>query len=209
MLRTLRLQGYKVFQIVVRSGGGGGRVRRFYLEGSFLPGERNKEYEIRTKMEQKQWRQLKMLFLLGYNGGRGSWILVVGEKNLGSLLGVFFNVGGGGGRRHMTKLLAGGRGASHHPPSRENSAIPDTKLGRKTQQNYNRLNYKMYLLQSCNHTQEQKIPYFQNKVKNLYKYINNPQLSTVPKRLRPYWSDSCRRYKLKGVCWCVDGDVGS
>ena len=27
----------------------------------------SKEYEIKTKMEQEQWLQLKMLFLLGYN----------------------------------------------------------------------------------------------------------------------------------------------
>ena len=27
----------------------------------------SKEYEIETKTEFKQWRQLKMLFLLGYN----------------------------------------------------------------------------------------------------------------------------------------------
>ena len=40
-------------------GGGGG--------GIFLPGEENKKYEIRTKMEQEQWLQLKMLFRLGYN----------------------------------------------------------------------------------------------------------------------------------------------
>ena len=26
-----------------------------------------KEHEIKTKMEQEQWIQLKMLFLLGYN----------------------------------------------------------------------------------------------------------------------------------------------
>ena len=26
----------------------------------------SKEYEIKTKMEQEQWPQLKMLFLLGY-----------------------------------------------------------------------------------------------------------------------------------------------
>ena len=26
-----------------------------------------KEYEIKTKMEQEQWLQLKMLFLLDYN----------------------------------------------------------------------------------------------------------------------------------------------
>ena len=28
---------------------------------------KSKEYEIETKMEQEQWLQLKMLFLLGYN----------------------------------------------------------------------------------------------------------------------------------------------
>ena len=27
----------------------------------------SKEYEIKTKMEQEQWLQLKMLFLLGHN----------------------------------------------------------------------------------------------------------------------------------------------
>ena len=27
----------------------------------------SKEYEIKTKMEEEQWLQLKMLFLLGYN----------------------------------------------------------------------------------------------------------------------------------------------
>ena len=27
----------------------------------------SKEYKIQTKMEQEQWLQLKMLFLLGYN----------------------------------------------------------------------------------------------------------------------------------------------
>ena len=27
----------------------------------------SKEYEIKIKMEQKQWLQLQMLFLLGYN----------------------------------------------------------------------------------------------------------------------------------------------
>ena len=27
----------------------------------------SKEYEIKTKMEQEQWLQLKMLFSLGYN----------------------------------------------------------------------------------------------------------------------------------------------
>ena len=24
-----------------------------------------------------------------------------------------------------------------------------------------------------------------------------------------YWSDTCRRYNLEGVRWCVDGDQGS
>ena len=50
-------------------------------------------------------------------------------------------------------------GPSPHalPSSREKSAIPETKLGHKIQQKYNRLNYKMYLLKICNHTQEQNI----------------------------------------------------
>ena len=44
----------------------------------------------------------------------------------------------------ISKFSAGGeRGLSPISPSRENSAIPETKLGQKTQQNYNRLNYKM------------------------------------------------------------------
>ena len=33
----------------------------------FVPGEGNKEYKIRTKMEQEQWLHLKMLFLLSCN----------------------------------------------------------------------------------------------------------------------------------------------
>ena len=53
--------------------GGGSEILH---EEIFLPGEGNlrrndfddsKEYEIKTKMEQQQWLQLKMLFLLGYN----------------------------------------------------------------------------------------------------------------------------------------------
>ena len=35
LLKRLRLQGYKIFQIVVRSRGGGGRGRKFYL-GDFF-----------------------------------------------------------------------------------------------------------------------------------------------------------------------------
>ena len=75
----------------------GGRNQKFYWEGFFLPGKGNlrrsnfddsklkatfhewwtsikinmtrvsEEYEIKTKMEQEQGLQLKMLFLLGYN----------------------------------------------------------------------------------------------------------------------------------------------
>ena len=48
----------------------------------------------------------------------------------------------------------------HTLPSRENSVIPETKLGHKTQQTYNRLSYKMYILQICNHTQEQNFTSF-------------------------------------------------
>ena len=59
--------------VCVCVGGGGSEILH---EEIFLPGEGNlrrndfddsKEYEIKTKMEQQQWLQLKMLFLLGYN----------------------------------------------------------------------------------------------------------------------------------------------
>ena len=59
--------------VCVCGGGGGSEILH---EEIFLPGEGNlrrndfddsKEYEIKTKMEQQQWLQLKMLFLLGYN----------------------------------------------------------------------------------------------------------------------------------------------
>ena len=48
----------------------------------------------------------------------------------------------GGGRSNFS---AGGGGVLSTPPGRKNSAIPETKLGHptKTQQNYNRLNYKI------------------------------------------------------------------
>ena len=39
------------------------------------------EYEIKTKIEQEQWLQLKMLFLLGYNLKTVAWWW--GDKNLG------------------------------------------------------------------------------------------------------------------------------
>ena len=37
LLRRLCLQGYRVFQIVVRGGGSGGRGQKFYL-GRFITG---------------------------------------------------------------------------------------------------------------------------------------------------------------------------
>ena len=49
-------------------------------------------------------------------------------------------------------------------PSRENSAVRKTKLGHKTRQNYNRLDYKMYCKSAI--IQKNRIfPYFQNKSK--------------------------------------------
>ena len=49
---NLKLIQYRVFQIVVRDGG---RIRNLLGRGEiFLPGEGNKEYVIRTKMEQEQ-----------------------------------------------------------------------------------------------------------------------------------------------------------
>ena len=50
-------------------------------------------------------------------------------------------------------------------------AIPEAKLGHKIQQNYNRLNYKMYYKSVLTH-KNILLPYFQNKVKNLNKYNN-------------------------------------
>ena len=46
----LKLIQCRVFKIVVRDGGGS----EILLGGIFLPGEWNKGYEIRTKLEQKQ-----------------------------------------------------------------------------------------------------------------------------------------------------------
>ena len=69
----------------------------------------------------------------------------------------------GGGGNNFFPLLP--------PPRRENSAIPERKLGHKTQQNYNRLNYKMYDQSVIIH-KNRIFPNFQNKVKNLHKYNN-------------------------------------
>ena len=57
---------------------------------------------------------------------------------------------GGGGASNFSAGDGGTPIPSPSPPlppplnNRKNSAIPETKLGHKTQQNYNRLNYKMY-----------------------------------------------------------------
>ena len=59
----LKLIQYRVFQIMVRDEGG---IENFAWWEIFLQSEGNKEYDIVTKMEQEQWLQLKMLFLLGY-----------------------------------------------------------------------------------------------------------------------------------------------
>ena len=49
--------------------------------------------------------------------------------------------------------------------------MPETKLGHKSQQNYNRLNYKMYY-KSVIIDKNVLLPYIQNKLKNLNKYNN-------------------------------------
>ena len=115
------------------------------------------------------------MVLLGYNlkifiqwlGGRGGGLIF----------------GGGAGDKNLVKLESSGggtflydfwqrqRGSSFHPPSRERSAMPETKLGHKSQQNYNRLNYKMYYKSVIIH-KNRIFPYFQNKVRKLNKYNN-------------------------------------
>ena len=147
-----------------------GGNRKFYLEGIFLLGERNKEYEIRTKMEQEQWLQLRMLFLLGYNLKIVIWCKCVYVCLCLSVWeGIDFRWGGVGWGNNF---LAGGRGTpsmSPPTPNRENSAIPETKLGHKTQRNYNRLNCNLYYKSVIIH-KNRIFPYFQNKVKQLHKY---------------------------------------
>ena len=72
------------------------------------------------------------------------------------------------------------------PSWRENSAIPERKLGHKTQQNYNRLNYKMYDKSVIIH-KIRIFPNFQNKVKNLHKYNNNDNNRAVPCQIIQYF----------------------
>ena len=76
----------------------------------------------------------------------------------------------GGGKRGNKKIFGWWGGTGHIPPCRKNSAIPETKLGHKSQQNYNRLNYKMYYKSVIIH-KNRIFPYFQNKVKKI-KYNN-------------------------------------
>ena len=51
------------------------------------------------------------------------------------------------------------------PESAWNHPIPETKLGHKTQQNYNKSNYKMFY-KSVIILYTRIFPYFENKVKN-------------------------------------------
>ena len=69
----------------------------------------------------------------------------------------------------LGNFLAGCGGLPPYLPNRENSVIPKTNLGHKTQQNYSRLNYKMYYESIIIH-KNRIFPYFQNKIKNLHKY---------------------------------------
>ena len=106
----LKLIQYRAFQIVVRDGG---RIRNFTWGGRiFLLGEGSKEYVVRTKMEQEQWLQIKMLFLLGYNLKVVIWCkcvcvcVCVYVRTMGSEL-----IFGGGG----SNFLAGGGGIPSIP----------------------------------------------------------------------------------------------
>ena len=77
-----------------------------------------KEYEIKTKIEQEHWLQLKMLFLLGYNwkllfsGGVELTFGGEGEGNKNLVVWEDFSSWGGG----MSKFSAGGRGLPPSPP---------------------------------------------------------------------------------------------
>ena len=82
-----------------------------------------KEYEIKTKIEQEHWLQLKMLFLLGYNwkllfSGGWSWLLV--ERGRGIKIWWFeriFLVGGGGGAGEWANFRPVGGDSPPHPPT--------------------------------------------------------------------------------------------
>ena len=58
------------------------------------------------------------------------------------------------------------------PESGQTHLIPEAQLGHKTQQNYNKLNYKMYYKSVIIH-KNRMFPYFQNKVKKIKQYDNN------------------------------------
>ena len=83
-----------------------------------------KEYEIKTKIEQEHWLQLKMLFLLGYNwkllfSGGWSWLLV--ERGRGIKIWWFERIflvggGGGGGGGGDGQIFGRAEGAPPSPP---------------------------------------------------------------------------------------------
>ena len=85
----------------------------------------SKEYEIKTKMVQEKWLQLKMLFLLGYTLKSFNWWEAIhfwrGENK---------NVGGGWEERVSTggicKFLAGG--GTHSPCPHPHSPVAKTLL---------------------------------------------------------------------------------
>ena len=103
-------------------------------------------------------------------------------------------VRGGGGRCNWeltfvgggSSFSVGGEGTPSIPLSRENSAIRETKLGHKTQQNYNSWNYKMHYKSVIIH-KNRILHYFQNKIKNLNKYNNNDNNRVIPCQIIQYF----------------------
>ena len=71
----------------------------------------SKEYEIKTKMEQEQLLQLKMLFLLGY------WVIT--WKLLFRAGGMTFGGEGGGGGGGNEQFFSWCGGIFPHPPVRK------------------------------------------------------------------------------------------
>ena len=78
-----------------------------------------KEYEIKTKIEQEHWLQLKMLFLLAYNwkllfSGGQSWLLVDGgEGNKNLVVGGYFS-----SWRGNEQFFGRWKGTLPHPPQK-------------------------------------------------------------------------------------------
>ena len=93
-----------------------------------------------------------------------------------------FGRGGGGGPSVRLVVV----GTPPIPPSRENFAIPERKLGHKTQQkNFNILNLKMYYKFVMMH-KNRIFLYFQNKVKHLHKNNNNDNNRVIPCQIIQY-----------------------